>query len=151
MKLKTWQKNILSALVIVVGGFILFNLAFLLAAFVINGLMSIMGMPENATPPALGKVLYIIIIAIISWIIFISKFNIFIKATFLTLPLMIALVMVGIALYGQSKLLIIAIGAIIISAVILYLRKKKLPWQYYFATFYDAVLALCIIFFNIQI
>lgn len=151
MKLKGWQKNALSVFVIVIGGFILFNVAFILAALVINGLMSIMGIPENAAPPELSKIIYLILILLISSVVFKSKLNTLVKATFLTMPLMVTLVMIGILLYEQSKMLNVVIGTAIICLVLLYLRKKKLSWQYYFAVFYVAILALCIIFFNIQI
>lgn len=40
MKLKRYQKNILSVLIIAAGGFILFNLAFLMTAFVTNVVIS---------------------------------------------------------------------------------------------------------------
>lgn len=151
MKLKTWHKNILSMLTIMIGGFILFNAAFLLAAFVIINSMKIMGMSENAAPPFTGKVLYLILIFLISFGILKSKLNTLIKATYFTMPLMVVIVMVGILFYQQTKLFVIAIGALIIGSVLLYLYKKKLPWQYYFATLYVAVLGICIVAFNIQI
>lgn len=151
MKLKTWHKNILSVFTIMLGGFILFNVAFILAAFVINGLIKIMGMHENASPPFISKALYLILVFLISFGIFKSKLNTLIKATFLTMPLMVVIVMIGILFYRQTKFLVIAIGALIIGSVLFYLYKKKLPWQYYFATLYVAVLGLCIMAFNIQI
>lgn len=151
MKLKTWHKNVLSSLIIVFGGFILFNAAFLLAAFVINASMRIMGMPQNVAPHLLSRALYLILIFLISFGIFRSKLNTLVKATFLTMPLMVVLVMVGMVLYHQSQILITVIGALIVGAVLLYLYKKKLSWQYYFATLYVAVLGLCIMLFNIEI
>lgn len=151
MKLKPWQKNALSALTIVLGGFVLFNLAFLLASFVIISSMRIMGMPQDAAPPFLSKVLYLILILLISFGIFKSKLNTLVKATFLTMPLMVLHVLIGLTLYPQSQLLIALIGALILIAVLFYLYKRKLSWQYYFATFYVAILGLCIMLFRIQI
>ena len=151
MKLKLYQKNILSVLAIVVGGFILFNLAFLLAAFVINATMSLLGMARNEVPPIVGRILYLLIIFLISWFVFRSRLNQIIKATFLTMPLMVILMMVGISLYQQSKWIVIGVGAVIICVMLSYLYNKKLSWLYYFSTFYVAVLALCIMLFNVQI
>lgn len=151
MKLKLYQKNILSALVIVVGGFILFNLAFLLAAFVINATISVLGIAQNEAPPIVGRVLYLLLIFLISWFVFRSQLNDIIKAAFLTMPLMVILVMVGISLYQQSKWMIAGIGAVIIYAVLFYIHKKKLSWLYYFSTFYVVVLALSVMLFNVQI
>lgn len=151
MKLKNWHENILSSLVIMLGGFILFNVAFLLAAFVINTSQRIIGMPQNAAPHLLGKALYLALIFIISFFVLKSKLNTLIKATYFTMPLMVVLVMVGLFLYQQPKSLIAVIGTLIVSAVLFYLYKKRLSWQYYFATFYVAVLGLCIMLFNIEI
>lgn len=151
MKLKLYQKNVLSVLVILVGGFILFNLAFLLAALVINATISVLGIAQNGAPHIVGRVLYLFLIFLISWFVFRSRLNDIIKATFLTMPLMVILVMVGISLYQQSKWMIVGIGAVIICAVLSYLYKKKLSWLYYFSTFYVAVLALCVMLFNVQI
>lgn len=151
MKLKLYQKNILSVLVIVIGGFILFNLAFLLAAFVINATMRVGGMAQNEAPHIVGKVLYLILIFLISWFVFRSRLNDIIKATFLTMPLMVILVMVGISLYQQSKWIIAGIGALVICLVLTYLYKKKLSWLYYFSTLYVVVLTLCVMLFNVQI
>jgi len=151
LKLKLYQKNILSVLAIVVGGFILFNLAFLLAAFVINATMSLFGMAQNEAPPIVGRMLYLLIILLISWFVFCSRLNQIIKATFLTMPLMVILVMVGISLYQQSKWMVAGIEAVIICVVLSYLYRKKLSWLYYFSTFYVVVLALCVMLFNVQI
>jgi len=57
--------------------------------------------------------------------------------------------MVGLSLYQQSKWITLGIGAVIICAVLSYLHKKKLSWLYYFSTLYVAVLALCIMLFNV--
>jgi len=151
MERKLYQKNILSVLVIIVGGFILFNLAFLLAAFVINTTIRVLGMAQNEAPPIVGRVLYLLLIFLISWLVFRSRLNDIIKATFLTMPLMVILVMVGISLYQQSKWMIAGMGAVIICAVLSYFYKKKLSWLYYFSTFYVVVLALCVMLFNVQI
>lgn len=149
--MKTWQRNLLSLLFIVVGGFVLFNFAFMLAALVIKASMSIMGLPQDSAPPFLSKVIYVILIAIISLFIFKSKLNTLVKATYLTLPLMVVQVSFGIVLYQQSKFLLAVIAALILGALLLYFYKKKLSWQYYFATLYVAVLGLIIMAFNIQI
>ena len=151
MKLKGYQKNILSVIVIAVGGFILFNVAFLLLAFVTNAVMSVLSMSQNEAPHVAGRILYLIIIFLISWVVLRSRLNQVVKATFFTMPLMVVLVLLGLSLYSQPKWLIFGAGAIIISTVFLYLYKKKLPWLYYFAALYDTALALCIMLFNIDI
>lgn len=151
MDKKLFQKNMLSVLVIVVGGFVLFNAVFLLAAFVMNASTRVFGMPEGAAPYFLSRVLFLILVFMISSGVFKSRLNTLAKATFLTMPLMVVLVMVGMVLYQQPKFLQIGIGTLIISAAIYYLYKKTLSWHYYFSVLYVAVLSLCIILFDIQI
>ena len=151
MKLKPWQKNVLSALIVVAGGFILFNLAFLLAALVINTTMSVLGITQNEAPHIVGRVVYLLLIFLITWIVFRSRLNDTIKATFLTMPLMVILVMIGISVYQQSNWVIAGIGAVIICALLYYLYKKKLSWLYYFSTFYVAAVALYILLSGIEI
>jgi len=150
MKLNTWQKNALSAVVIVAGGFFLFNVAFLLAAAVINGLGLLMGNVDQ--PPTYIQVgAYIGFLLIISWLVFRSKLSHLVKATYMTMPLMVTLVMTGIFLYTQPQWMPIGFGVLIVAAVLLFIYKKKLPWLYYFATFYTAALALYIILSGIDI
>jgi len=62
MKLKNWQKQVLSVVVLIAGGYVLFLLAFVVFAFVVNGLMALLGLPENASPPAIGRVLAYLLI-----------------------------------------------------------------------------------------
>ena len=155
MTLKTWQKDVLSALSIVAGGFILFNIAFMLAAGIINGLNWILslfaGNKDFAVNMRFGMYLFAIIVLIISWFIFKSKLPTLVKAIYLPMPLMVLLIMEAIHLFELPKWVPISVGSVIIGAVLLYLYKKKLSWLYYFATLYTGVLALCIAIFNIEI
>ena len=151
MKLKPYQKNILSILVIVVGGFILFNLAFLLTAFVTNAVISFSGMRQSGSVHIIGRGLSVLLILLISWATIRSRLNDTIKATFLTMPLMVILVTIGISLYQQPKWIIAGIGAVIICVVILYLHKEKLSWLYYFSAFYVAAIALYVLISGMDI
>lgn len=151
MKLKRYQKNILSILVIVAGGSVLFNLAFLLTALVTNALISLSGMRQSVAVHIIGIGLSVLLILLISRAVFRSRLNDTVKATFLTMPLMVILVIIGIILNRQSKWIIAVIGAAIIFAVVLYLHKKKFPWLYYFSVFYVAAIALYILLSGMDI
>lgn len=142
MKLNPWLKNILSVLVIVAGGFVLFTLAFLLTALVTNAFISVFGMVRVGNPYGTGRWLTLLLILFLSWLVFRSKSNDTVKATVLTMPLMVVLVLTGISFYQQPTWIIAGIGAVVIGAVLFYLHRKRLPWVYYFATFYVAALAL---------
>lgn len=149
--LKICLKNILSAVFIAAVGLLLFNLAFILAAFVINIPINFMGTPENAAPHIVGRVVYIIIVGLISWLILKSKLTDLIKAAFFTVPLMVTLVMIGITVSNQPMWVTVLIGMIIVGAVLWYIYKRRLSWYYSFSTLYVAVLALCIMIFRIEI
>lgn len=155
MKLKEWQKVILSILTIVVGGFILFNIAFIIAAGIhqIGNLLVRLfsGRDDFAVNPMFWRFLFVVVILFISWFIFKSKWNTLVKATYLTMPLMVLLIVEGILLYRQPSWVPIGIGAIIIASVLFYLYQKKLPWQYYFATFFTGAVALVVVLAGIEI
>lgn len=150
MKFKPWQKNLLSAFVIMAGGFLLFNVAFLIFAFITNAAMGALGMPENAGPPSALRALAVTVILMIALAVFRSKLNDTIKATFLTMPLMTILVLVGMSFYTKT-FLVVLISAAVIGGLIYYLHQKKLPWVYYFATIYVAVLGLYVMLAGVEI
>lgn len=151
MKTKSWLKNLLSMITIIIGGFILFNFAFLLTALVVRTTMFVIRTPENMPPPYIGRYITVILILIMSYIVFRSRLNDTIKATYLTMPLMVALVMIGLSLYGKPQGVIYGAGALVIFAVTYYIYKKKLSWLYYFATFYVAILGLYIMISGMDI
>lgn len=59
--------------------------------------------------------------------------------------------MMGIVLYGRSIVLIIILGIAVIGVTVAFIAYRKLSWQYWFSTGYVAVLALCIMIFDLQI
>jgi cytochrome b len=148
MTLTSWQKNALSVVVITVGGFILFNVAFMLAALVINGLSMFMGGRQQTF---LGFGVYFALLLFLSWLVFRSKLNHLVKATYLTMPLMAVLVMEGVVLYQQPQWVPLAVGAVICGAILFYIYNKKLPWFYYFSVLYVAALALYIVMAGVEI
>jgi hypothetical protein len=156
MKLKTWQKNVLSATVIVVGGFILWNAAFMLAAGV-NRLYALVAglLSGKENVPEIGMAwiyVYLAVVLLISWFVFRAKrFIAMIKATYLAMPLMVVLILMGIQLYQQPKWVPISIGGVIVLVVLGFLYLKKLPWHYYFATVYTAAMALYVVLAGIEI
>lgn len=155
MKLKPWQKIVLSALVIVVGGFLLFNTAFSLAALVsmvCNFLVGALSQTDDfALNPMFWGGLFVLIILVVSWFVLRTKWNVLVKATYLTMPLMVVLIFTGILLFEQPAWVPVAVGAAIVCAVLFFLYKKKLPWQYYFAVLYTGALALYVALAGVEI
>lgn len=150
MKVVLWLKNILSAVMIMAGGLALFTLAFLTTAFVTNAFIRVFGMERIGNPYGTGRWFTLLLILFLSWLIFRSKINDTVKATFLTMPLMVVLVLTGIGFYQQPAW-IVGIGAVVIGAVLFYLHQRRLPWVYYFATLYVAALALYVLVSGVDI
>lgn len=148
---KTSYKYLFSAAVIVVGGFILFNIAFLLAALIFNGMNTLLGLEEHAKPSIIGIMLYTVIILTATVLVFISKLNDVTKATFLTMPLMVALIGQGILLYQQPKAIPIAIATITILTLLSLFYKYKKTWEYSFACIYVGIVLIATIALNIEI
>lgn len=155
MKLKPWQKNGLSVIVIAAGGYVLFILMFLLAALTAqagDALARAISGKENA---AIGQptwtIIFVVLLACASWLIFRSKLNDLIKATYLTGPLMVAFVLMGIVLYGQPQWVILGAGAAVAAAVLAYLYVRKLSWLYFVATIYTTGVAAYIALAGVEI
>jgi hypothetical protein len=155
MKMKTWQKNVLSAVVIVAGGFLLWNIAFLMAygvMFIGNTILTSISGTDTAVNEMIWKYIFVVLILLISLAVFLpKKIPALIKATYLTMPLMVVLIVGGIRFFEYTKWVPISIGAAIIAGVVLFVYMKKLSWLYYFATAYTGIVALIIVLFDIQI
>ncbi len=151
MNLKPWLKNIMSMVVVAVGGFILFNLAFILMASLANIADLLLKRPQNMAPSLAARAVFLVLLLAASWFVFRSKWSDTLKAAFMTLPLMVALVMLGMTLHGQPDVTVLGAGALIIGAVLLWLIRKKLPWIYYFALGYVTALALYVMLARIDI
>jgi hypothetical protein len=151
MKMEPWIKNILSMIVIVLVGFVLFNLAFLMAFGIITLIMTVTGASSGSPPSTVAFAILLLILWTIAWFIFRSKINDLSKATFLTMPLMSTLVVLYVVTYGLSQWVAITIGSILCVAILYFIRLKKLSWLYIFATFYVLVLIAFIRIFDIQI
>ena len=155
MKLKTYQKNILHMFVIVVGGFILFNVAFFLA-FLVNRAYMLLIMIFTHNIENIGAMrfswhyVYIVVVLILSWFVFRTKLNDLAKSTFSTMPLIVLLTEVGIRFY-QSPLMVYIICSAIVGAILLYLYNTKRSWLYYFAVFYVVAVGIFVMLTGMEI
>lgn len=141
-------KNILWILAVTVGGFILWNLTFLLDALfqtVIRKLFMLF-IPVDMENPAAGYIwfpplmhlLFMIIIFLISWWIFRSKLGTLYKAIYSTVPSCVILVTLGLSLY-QWPVLVYTFGGLFCSGVLYYLYRNKLSWIYYYAIIFTGL------------
>ncbi len=136
---KSVKKNLLLALGVAVFGFILLNLTFIFD-FIFQSLISAL---INLVIPSIDLLSYkeafpfmhlsfVIVIIFISWKIFTSKLNGFVKATFMTVPLAVIYVTISILAY-PSQMIAYLLGGLFGIGVFVYLYYSKQPWLYYFA------------------
>ncbi len=137
MKKNPILRNILSAISVGVVGFMLLNLTFILdylfhlAAEQVFGLFTSGANPENVFPwySPLIHFLFAVVILFISWLIFRLKIPHLSKAYFLTVPLAVVFVTLGIFLY-RSPVTLFIISILITALLVYYLSKTKQPWIY---------------------
>ena len=129
-------KNILSALAVACFGFVLLNLTFILNFLVVKfiGLFvsdEFMSTHQGQWFPMMRHVLFLIIIGLISWPVFRSKLGTLYKAIFMTVPLAVTFVTIGIFLY-QWPVVPYLVGGLFTIAVLFFLYRTKQPWLYYY-------------------
>ena len=147
MKFPTWLKNVFSALAILVGGFVLFNIAFAGAALIINGTNRLLGMDEFTAPHPLGIFAVLLILGSVSWTILKSNLNSLLKATYATLPMMVVLAAIGIRFYEQPLWIPMGVGGIFLVSLLYYFYRKNLPWFFYFALTVVALAGILMVYF----
>jgi hypothetical protein len=132
-------KNILSAVAVAVFGFILLNLTFLLD-FIFQRLIDAVIRPFTQINinmdwqwfPPVKHFLFVIVIGIISWFVFKSKLKTLLKAIYMTVPLAVMFVSLGIFFY-QTPLVAYLLGALITLGLLYYFYRTKKPWLYYYS------------------
>ena len=138
---KPLDANLLSALVVAIAGFVLLNLTFLLY-FVVFRFFDIFvrGSPESIPQwiVPVRSAVFLVIIALASWLVFRSKLPVLAKATFLTVPAAVILVFTGIALYDFQVLSYI-IGVLITLGAVLYFYRTHRHWLYYYSVILTAL------------
>lgn len=140
-----WVKKILSALAIIVFGYILWTLTFLFD-FAYQSLIRriIQVFISNNPPlelnwfPIVMHGSFMLLIGFISWLIYRTKWPVLAKAIYLTVPAAVVLVTIGILLYRWPIASYLA-GAIIVISILSHFYQTKQPWQYYFAIIFTSI------------
>lgn len=155
MKLKSVLGIIVSMLTIMLGGFVLFNLAFVLLAFLVNGFEGFTNTNGEFSREMLqlgGFVAIAIALAVAAkFLLTKEQLKHTLLASVFALLLMVILIIIGIALFGQSDLIIFLAGGAVILPVLGLLFVKKANWTYIFATVYATCLGILVMLFNIDI
>ena len=138
MKRSSWKK-ILEAIGIAVIGFALFNVAFMMFAGILGLITLITNTPaQNNT---LGFVLFMLVLAGLTILVFRSKLSVSLKAGYLCMPVMTVLVMFGVLFY-QNQILVFGLSGLFIGILLGIYWVKKLPWQYLFSVLYCTALGI---------
>lgn len=153
---KSLLSPLMAVVAVLVGGFVLFNLAFVVYALLVTLPAILSGETIDWVASALTVILgttgLSVLIGLAVWFLVDKKLRKpTILASLLTVPLMAILVFIGILLYGQSDLLIVAVGALVIVPLLVYCVKKKVQWVYTLAVAYVGVLGIIIMVFDVQI
>jgi len=150
-------KNILSAVAVAIFGFILLNLAFIfdfLVQSLVIGLIRLFTPVNFETnfqwlPPAM-HVLFLIIIGIISWLVFRSKLRVLYKAIYMTVPLAVVFVTIGMFL-GQWPVFAYSLGGLFGIGVLYYFHRTKQPWLYYYTAILIGITMLLVGLLGVEI
>ncbi|MDP2813084.1 MAG: hypothetical protein Q8S15_04045 [Erysipelotrichaceae bacterium] len=156
MKTKNISAMIVSALTIMLGGFVLFSIGFIVLAIIINGFQLLGETPSGEVSSyflafAAYAVGAIALVFVAKWLLTKEQLKHTLWSAALTLLLMVVLVMIGIALYEQSDLIILLAGGFIIVPLLIYLYVKKANWTYLFATVYVACIGIYNVLMNVEI
>ena len=150
-------KNFLSAVAVVVFGFILLNLAFMfdfLIQSLVIGLIRLFTSVNFETnfrwlPPAMHG-LFAVIIGIISWFVFRSKLGTLYKAVYMTIPLAVVFATLGMFFYRWPAIAY-SIGSLFSFCVLYYFYRTKQPWLYYFTVILISLVMLLVGLLGVEI
>ncbi len=149
-------KNVLFALAIAVFGFLLWNLTFGLYALFqrfVDIIASSFISSEAAAPDwyfALRHLLFLALILLITWIIFRTKLQPIYKAIFMTVPLAVVYLTIGVFFY-QWPLLVYAICGLLTLGLLYYFISRKKSWLYSYTVIFVAVTLLIVMITGVEI
>ncbi len=141
-------KNVLTALAVAVFGFVLLNITFLfnyLVFLVIDLVVPPDFIPANLWFTMVRHGLFLVIIGLISWFVFRSNLGVLYKAIFMTVPVAVFLVSIGIFLHDWPHIPYI-IGGLSTLAVLFYFYRTKRHWLYYYSVI---LIALTLMIFTL--
>ena len=131
-------KNILSVLAVPVFGMILLNLTFMLdylfQSVIDFGIRLFTRVDVNMAWgwfPPVKHALFVILICLISWRVFRSKLGVLLKAIYMTVPLAVVFVTIGMCLY-RWPVIVYLVGGLFGIGILYYFYRSKKHWLYYY-------------------
>lgn len=151
--------NVLSALFVLVFGFILLNLAFILD-YAFQSLIDLIVKQFVSSSininiawqgyMALKHGLFVVLILIISYFVFKSKLHVLFKVTYLLIPITTMIATVWMFLYPWP-IIAFVLEAILILDILYYLYLTKRHWLYYYAVVLISLVLLLVGIFGVEI
>jgi hypothetical protein len=146
-------KNILSALAVAGFGFILLNITFLFFAL-LTRLVSLL-FPANFAATSqwfmpVMLIIFVVIIGLISWFVFKSKLGVLYKAIYMTVPLAVIFVPIGMFL-GSLPVVPYLVGGLFAIGVLYFFYRTKQPWLYYYTLILVSLVMLIVGLLGIEI
>lgn len=150
--------NIFSALAVAIFGFILLNIAFLFDFIFQTIIRTILGIFISVDlmngnypwfPPMLHA-LFVILIFLISLFIFRSRLKTIYKAIYLTVPLAVVFMTIGMLLYPWPVACYL-VGVLFFGCVLYYFYKTKQPWIYYYTLVLIGIMMLIVALAGVEI
>jgi hypothetical protein len=146
-------RNTLLALFVALVGFVLLNLTFLLYAAIVNGIGMLFPIDFARSSGWYMPVMMSIIslgVVVGYWFVFKSKLKEIYKATLMTVPTAVVLVVVGVAFF-RWPVIAYSIGVALTAGTLFYFYKTKQPWLYWFAVIIVAVALLAMNLTSVEI
>lgn len=150
-------KNILAALAVAGAGFVLLNITFIFD-FLFQS--AVIGFIKLFTPvnfetnfqwlPPVMHGLFVIIVGIISWFVFHSKMRTLFKAIFMTMPLAVVFVTLGMFFYRWPAIAF-SLGGLFAVGVLYYFYRTKQPWLYYYVMILIGLVMLLVGLLGVEI
>lgn len=150
-------KNIFSMIDVAVIGFLLLNVTFLfdyLFQGTIKWIISLFSpvdvFRDYSWFPGVMHGLFILLIAYISWLIFKSKLADLYKAIYMTVPLTVVYVTIGIFFY-RWPVAAYSLGGLFSLGIFSYLYRTRQPWIYYYTLILVGLTLLISVIFGVEI
>ena len=131
-------RNIASAVAVAVLGFVLLNLTFIFDALYQSVIRRLVGLFLQLGPdmslywfPPLMHASFVVVIGLISWLVFRSSLGVLYKASYLTVPVAVVLVTVGMFLYRWQAVSYAVAGMLCVGTLYWFYRTKQ-PWLYHY-------------------
>jgi len=150
-------KNVLTALLVAVLGFILLNLTFVFDALY-QGLVRAIIRPFSPEDiemsvkwyPPLLHWSFVVVIGIISWFVFKSKISTFWKAVYLCVPVAVVMATIGLSL-ADWPIVVYALSVLFSGSFLYYFITNKKPWLYSFSVIFVSLALLLMMLTGVEI